>query len=105
MCCGGDVLGRASSSAPLARATNGLYYQSSKRTENERLLNRSQAIGSAFNDPALQRSVAFPNWEALLDDLIDRASRRQLLVVLDEFPYLAGGRSRSHLVNPAVLGS
>lgn len=74
---------------PLARATGGLYYQASKRTENEQLLNLSQAIGSAFNDPALQRGVAFPNWEALLDDLTDRASQRPLLVVLDEFPYLA----------------
>jgi AAA+ ATPase superfamily predicted ATPase len=74
---------------PLARAAGGLYYQASKRTENEQLLNLSQAIGSAFNEAALQRGVPFPSWEALLDDLTDRARRQPFLVVLDEFPYLA----------------
>lgn len=74
---------------PLARAAGGLYYQASKRTENEQLLNLSQVIGSVFNDPTLQRGVPFPSWEALLDDLTDRVRRQPLLVVLDEFPYLA----------------
>jgi AAA+ ATPase superfamily predicted ATPase len=44
---------------PLARATGGLYYRASKRTENEQLLNLSQAIGSAFNEAALQRGFPF----------------------------------------------
>jgi hypothetical protein len=74
---------------PFAERVGGLYYQASKRTENEQLLNLSQAIGVAFKDASLQRGVAFPSWEALLDDLTERARRRPLLVVLDEFPYLA----------------
>lgn len=82
-------MGKSFVLGPLARATGGLYYQASKRTENEQLLNLSQAIGAAFNEVTLQRGVPFPNWEALLDDLTDRARRRPLLVVLDEFPYLA----------------
>lgn len=72
-----------------SRAVGGLYYQASKRTENEQLLNLSQAVGIAFEDAALQRGVPFPGWEFLLDDLTERARRRPLLIVLDEFPYLA----------------
>jgi AAA+ ATPase superfamily predicted ATPase len=72
-----------------ASAVNGLYYQASSRTENEQLLNLSVTIGKAFDDPSLKRGVAFPSWEALLDDLTERARRAPLLVVLDEFPYLA----------------
>jgi hypothetical protein len=72
-----------------ARAVGGLYYQASKRTENEQLLNLSQAVGVAFKDAALQRGAPYPHWETLLDDLTERARRRPLLVVLDEFPYLA----------------
>jgi AAA+ ATPase superfamily predicted ATPase len=72
-----------------AHRVKGLYYQASSRTENEQLLNLSQVIGETFKDPALQRGVAFPNWDALLDDLTARASSAPLLVVLDEFPYLA----------------
>lgn len=72
-----------------AHRVNGLYYQASSRTENEQLLNLSQVIGETFKDPALQRGVAFPNWDALLDDLTARASSAPLVLVLDEFPYLA----------------
>lgn len=72
-----------------AGAVKGLYYQASSRTEHEQLLNLSQAIGRAFGDPALSRGVAFPGWDALFDDLAERAARRPLVVVIDEFPYLA----------------
>jgi AAA+ ATPase superfamily predicted ATPase len=70
-------------------AVKGLYYQASSRTEHEQLLNFSQAIGRAFSEPALTRGVAFPGWDALFDDLTARAARRPLVVVIDEFPYLA----------------
>ena len=70
-------------------AVQGLYYQASSRTENEQLLNLSQIVGKTFGDAALQRGVPFPSWDALLGDLTERARRRPLLVVLDEFPYLA----------------
>ncbi len=72
-----------------ASATQGLYYQASSRTENEQLLNLSQIVGKTFGDAALQRGVPFPSWDALLNDLTERALGRPLLVVLDEFPYLA----------------
>lgn len=73
----------------LARAMKGLYYQASNRTESEQMLNLSQVIGNTFAEPALQRGVAYPGWDALFDDLAERASRGRLLVVLDEFPYLS----------------
>jgi AAA+ ATPase superfamily predicted ATPase len=72
-----------------ASAMQGLYYQASSRTENEQLLNLSLIVGKTFGDAALQRGVPFPSWDALLNDLTERALRRPLLVVLDEFPYLA----------------
>jgi AAA+ ATPase superfamily predicted ATPase len=50
-----------------ATAVKGVYYQASSRTENEQLLNLSQVIGKAFGDSSLQRGVAFPTWEALLE--------------------------------------
>ena len=88
------VLGRrrAGKSYVLSQFTSGaggLYFQASSRTENEQLLNFSLAVGRAFEDPALMRGVPFPSWEALFDDLAERAARRPLLLVIDEFPYLA----------------
>lgn len=70
-------------------AVKGLYYQASSRTEHEQLLNFSQVIGRTFSEPALTRGVAFPSWDALFEDLTDRAARKPLVVVIDEFPYLA----------------
>lgn len=72
-----------------ASAANGLYYQASSRTEHEQLLNLSQTIGRTFSEPALARGVAFPSWQALFDDLTERAAARPLVAVIDEFPYLA----------------
>jgi AAA+ ATPase superfamily predicted ATPase len=72
-----------------AEAVGGIYYQASRRTENEQLLNLSQVIGKVFGDASLQRGVAFPSWEALLDELTERARRKPLCIIVDEFPYLA----------------
>jgi uncharacterized protein len=72
-----------------AREVGGIYYQATKRTEQEQLLRLSAIVGAHFEDPALQRGVPFPDWETLFDYLTDRASGKPFLLVLDEFPYLS----------------
>ena len=72
-----------------ARAVKGLYYQATRRTEAEQLARLSHAVGEHFGDPALTRGVGFPDWEALLGYLTERAGESPFLLVLDEFPYMS----------------
>lgn len=72
-----------------AWSVGGLYYQATRRTEAEQLVHLSRAVGDRFGDPALQRGVGFPDWEALFGYLTDRVGSAPFLVVLDEFPYLS----------------
>ncbi len=74
--------------ARFAQQANGIYYQATKRTEGEQLLNLSRVIGERFQDAALATGVAFPSWEALFEYLTSRAAGQPLLLVLDEFPFL-----------------
>jgi uncharacterized protein len=70
------------------RAAGGIYYQATRRTEQEQLIRLSSVIGEHFRDDALRRGVPFPDWESLLSYLTDRAGTEPFLLVLDEFPYL-----------------
>ena len=72
----------------LARATGGLYYQATRKTEREQLLDVTRALADRFDDPALRR-VALPDWDAVLDYVAARAEGAPFVLVLDEFPYLA----------------
>ncbi|HET7551695.1 MAG TPA: ATP-binding protein [Gemmatimonadaceae bacterium] len=72
-----------------AREVEGLYYQATRRTEAEQLARLSHAIGEHFDDLALRQGVAFPDWEALLAYLTERAGKKPFLLVLDEFPYMS----------------
>lgn len=75
--------------ARFARGTGGIYYQSTRRTEQEQLSRLSSIVGAHFGDSALQHGVAFPDWESLFGYVTDRAGGSPFLLVLDEFPYLA----------------
>jgi len=81
-------VGKSYLAARFARAVKGIYYQATRRTEQEQLLRLSTIIGDHFRDAALQRGVPFPDWEALLGYLTDRAGADPFLFVIDEFPYL-----------------
>ena len=72
-----------------ARATRGLYVQATRKTEREQLLDVSRALGERFDDAALRR-VSLPDWEAVLEYVVERAAGGPFAFVLDEFPYLAG---------------
>src|SRR5690606_1543212 len=71
-----------------ARAAKGIYYQATRRTEQEQLLRLSAVIGDHFADSALQHGVPFPDWESLFGYVTDRAGADPFVLVLDEFPYL-----------------
>lgn len=73
-----------------AREVGGIYYQATRRTEAEQLGSLSRVIGMHFDDPALRHGVAFPSWEDLFRYVTQRADGKPFLLVLDEFPYLAG---------------
>lgn len=77
--------------ARFARAVGGLYYQATRRTEAEQLAGLSRIVGTHFDDVALRQGVGFPSWEALFGYLAGRDGTKgePLLLVLDEFPYLA----------------
>lgn len=75
--------------ARFARAAGGIYYQATKRTENEQLRRLSTLAGEHFDDPALRHGGPFPDWESLFRYVTERAGREPFLFVLDEFPYLS----------------
>lgn len=72
-----------------ARAVKGIYFQASRRTEPEQLASLSRVVGEHFDDRALRSGAALPSWEALFEYLTDRMGDGRLLLVIDEFPYLA----------------
>ena len=75
--------------ARFARAVGGVYYQATRRTEAEQLAGLGRVVGEHFGDAALRRGAGFPTWEDLLAYVQERGGGDPLLLVLDEFPYLA----------------
>ncbi len=73
-----------------ARAVGGIYYQATRRTEAEQLAHLSRTVGEHFGDEALRQGATLPSWEALFEYVTRRAAGEPFLLVLDEFPYLAG---------------
>ncbi len=75
--------------ARFARASGGIYYQATRRTENEQLMRLSSVVAEHFDDPALRHGSPFPDWEGLFRYVSARAGDEPFLFVLDEFPYLS----------------
>jgi AAA+ ATPase superfamily predicted ATPase len=71
-----------------ASAVEGIYFQATRRTEREQLATLTRVVGEHFGDAALRRVGALP-WEDLFEYLVERAAGKPLMLVLDEFPYLA----------------
>lgn len=70
-----------------ARAAGGAYYQATRKTEREQLLDISRALGERFDDTALRR-VALPGWDDVLEYVVEQAAGEPFVFILDEFPYL-----------------
>ncbi|MEM1126783.1 MAG: ATP-binding protein [Bacteroidota bacterium] len=85
-------IGKSYVLARFAQAVGGLYYQATRRTEAEQLRSMSLAVGAHFGDAALQEGAGFPDWTALFRYVGAATASPEaspLLLVLDEFPYLA----------------
>lgn len=67
-----------------------LYFAATQQSEQIELATFTAAARETLGDRGLPPGYAFPDWGAALDWVSEAAGRRRLVVVLDEFPYLAG---------------
>ncbi|CAN5753930.1 ATP-binding protein [soil metagenome] len=66
-----------------------IYYTATQQSAPVELAAFTDAVRPVLGDDGLPPGYAFPDWTAALDFVTDRSSGR-LVVVVDEFPYLAG---------------
>ena len=69
----------------LAEQTGGFYYEAQRGSSAEALRDLGERLG-AFQGTAAP--LALPSWEHAIDALLALGRDREILVVLDEFPYL-----------------
>lgn len=72
-----------------AQAVDGIYYQATRGTQDEQLRRMTRVVGRYFDDAALKAGAALPDWESLFAYIGGKAADKPLLLVIDEFPYLA----------------
>ena len=66
-----------------------VFYQATQGAEAVELKSFTQSVRSAIGSEQLPPGYAFPSWETALDFLAGRSEESPLVVILDEFPYLA----------------
>lgn len=66
-----------------------VYYAAAQQSEPVELAGFTDACRKTFGEDRLPAGYRFPDWSTALDFVTGRAGRRRLIVVLDEFPYLA----------------
>lgn len=66
-----------------------VYYAAAQQSEPVELAGLTDACRKVLGDGRLPAGYRFPDWATALDFLTEQAGRRRLIVVLDEFPYLA----------------
>lgn len=66
-----------------------VYFGATQQSPRVELENFTAAARETLGRRNLPDGYAFPDWSAALDFVAAAASRRRLVVVLDEFPYLA----------------
>lgn len=67
-----------------------IYYTATQQSAPIELITFTDAVRASLGSDGLPAGYAFPDWSAALDFVTDRSGERRLVVVLDEFPYLAG---------------
>ncbi|TAM86712.1 ATP-binding protein [bacterium] len=72
-----------------ARSYPNVFYGASQQAAAIELAAFTETVRSSLGDEGLPPGYAFPTWDAALTHLTSRAGERRLVVVLDEFPYLA----------------
>lgn len=73
-----------------AKAHRTVYFAATQQSEPIELANFTGAVRQALGDGGLPSGYVFPDWGTALDWVTDAAGRKRVVVVLDEFPYLAG---------------
>lgn len=66
-----------------------IYYAATQQSAHVELAAYTDTVRAALGDDGLPAGYAFPDWSAALDFVTLRAGHQRLVVVLDEFPYLA----------------
>lgn len=70
-----------------------VYFAATQQSEPIELAGFTDAARAVLGDEGLPAGYAFPDWGAALDFVTQAAGRGRLVVVLDEFPYLAASTS------------
>lgn len=65
-----------------------IYFLAQKISENDNLKILGKIVGDFFNDKILQIS-GFQSWQVFFEYLRDKIKKNRLIIVIDEFPYLA----------------
>lgn len=67
-----------------------IYYTATQQSAPVELAAFTDAVRAAVGSEGLPAGYAFPDWTVALDFVAAAAGEERLVVVLDEFPYLAG---------------
>lgn len=70
-------------------ARRSVYYTATQQSAPVELAAFTDVVRQALGDDGLPPGYAFPDWSVALDFVARRAGDRRLVVVVDEFPYLA----------------
>jgi len=66
-----------------------VYYTATQQSAPIELATFTDAVRASLGSDGLPAGYTFPNWSTALDFVADRSDEGRLVVVLDEFPYLA----------------
>ncbi len=66
-----------------------IYYTATQQSAPVELMAFTEAVRAALGTDGLPPGYAFPDWSTALNFVTDNARNKRLVVVLDEFPYLA----------------
>jgi AAA+ ATPase superfamily predicted ATPase len=67
-----------------------VYYTATQQSAPVELAAFTDVVRASLGTDGLPTGYAFPDWTAALDFVTDRAGEQRLVLVIDEFPYLAG---------------
>lgn len=73
-----------------SRERRSLYYTATQQSPPVELAAFTDAVREQVGAEGLPAGYAFPDWSTALDFVTEQTGRERLVVVLDEFPYLAG---------------
>lgn len=68
-----------------ARATGGIYYQATRRTESEHLASLERQVGNYFVAAALRQGAGFGSWEGLFGYLAERTGEKRSRAISPAF--------------------